>query len=287
MEISSLTCVYNGMPFLPDFLLMLNEIADEIVIVEGSWAGHTSTYDWKTNSRSTDGSRKICEEFAKSNNKVVLLDSVFDEQCSRNLGLTACSNNWVLQIDADEFYDTDKFLLLKENLKTCPFDIVEVKEYNFVFNYRFYNETYRRRIFNSNIIEFTTNGIVGDVLKKSNNKIALSGKIDIAPMYHFSWVYPLEKIQKNIEKEELNKFNKKNWVWRIWRDEIFLKFNGNNLKELEEKNYGSIHPWAKIDKQTRNHLIKEIDQNFKFPLHIENAKWFDKNYKGLICDESR
>ena len=67
---------------------------------------------------------------------------------------------------------------------------------------------------------------------------------------------------------------------------IYTKFNGDNLRDLEKKNRGSIHPWSFLHEDQRGHRMHEVEKETVFPRHVREAPWFDFKSKGLVTLEA-
>lgn len=292
-KISALFCVYNDAVFTKTCLRGIEPCVDQIVIVEGSWDGERGTYDYGVNKSSTDGTRDIVNNFASSfPNKTIVIDSIGDEECSRNAGLSLCDHNWVLHLDSDEFYSPYELSKLKERLEDIEkeHDRIRFAELSFYFNFKHYLLGSKIRMFDQSrkINYFSANG-VGDNLQGGIQKTFFTEDVAI---FHFQWIGDRHKVlsTRNIDREkkfQLSRGEDPNKVipmggWRWWLNDIYLKFNGENLKELELKNRGSIHPWSFLHEDQRHHELNRVNVIDVFPKHIKSAPWFDFKEKGLI-----
>jgi hypothetical protein len=293
--VSALFCVYSDSVFTKACLNGIKSCVDQIVIVEGSWDGPRGTYDYGENKRSDDGTRDIVEKFAaEHSNKVVLVDSVGDEECSRNFGLSLCTHDWVLHLDSDEFYWPHELNRLKinilEDLEANGIDRLKFPEYSFYFNFRHCFFGNKIRMFNKGlgITYFSANG-VGDNLQGGLNKEVLVPSVSFA---HFQWIGDRHKVlcTRNIEREKTYQRSMGQdpdkiipmGGWRWWLNQVYLKFNGKNLKELEAKNMGSIHPWSFLHEDQRHHEMQQVQNQEMFPEHVRTAPWFNFAEEGLV-----
>jgi len=292
VKISALVCVYNDVLFIRECLENLLPLVDEIVIVDGSWMGEYSTYDYGKNESSTDGTYEICLEFkARNPKKIKEFSSIGDEHLSRNLGVAECSHEWILQRDADEAFHELEFLDFKE--KVLPniqddIDIIEFPEYQFYFNFKNYMLATRCRMFRR--IYYTVGNFVGDgLVPNKGNKIL---KVNSPWLYHYQWVGNRDKVlkSKNHDAQVAScarlqidpEIALKNVGYNWWLKHIYLKFDGTNLKELEEKNGGSIHFWSKAHKDVNPPMYQVDTESFSFPLATLRAPWFDREEIGII-----
>jgi hypothetical protein len=286
-------CVYNDAVFTKACLEGIEPCVDQIVIVEGSWDGPKGTYDYGRNVSSDDGTRRVVDQFAALHpTKVVVADSIGDEECSRNLGLHLCEYEWILHLDSDEFYWPKHLKELRESgLESLErdYDRLKFPEYAFYFNFKHYMLSSKIRMFNASrgISYFSANG-VGDNLFGGIEKETLVPEVQFC---HFQWIGNRHKVlcTRNIDREK--KFQRSQGEdpekvvpiggWQWWLKEIYLKFDGTNLQELEAKNRGSIHPWSFLHPDQRNHKMKRVTERKEFPLHVRRAPWFDFQHKGL------
>ena len=290
-KISALMTVYNESTFTDACLRSIEPLIDQFVIVEGSWKGLRGTYDYKENLRSSDGTREIVEKFVKDfPHKATLYNSLEDEECCRNLGLGACDNRWILHLDSDEFYYLDQLSKLKERLHEYPNNsILMFKEYSFYFNFNYYTVGKKKRLFDGWNLQYYSNNGVGDVLKNMSGEPNV--ELDVpASILHFQWVGNRKKVldSPNYERQlhNMKQFKldpKEHYIgcWDWWVKEVYTQFNGKNLKELEAKCNGSIHPWSYHHKEHRPRLL-EIDDEFVFPGYLYRYPWFDIQEEGLI-----
>jgi glycosyltransferase involved in cell wall biosynthesis len=293
VKVSALLCVYNDKLFIKECLENTLPLVDEIIIVEGSWSGEFSTYDYKKNENSTDGTYEICLEYQKRNpEKVKVFSSIGDECCSRNLGLANCSHKWVLQRDSDEAFHELEFLEFLYNILPKledNIDIIELPEYQFYFNFQNYMLASRKRMFRGDRVSYSTGHYVGDGLVPSKGNKVL--KVESPWLFHYQWIMKRQKVinskAHDMQVEGCKRAGLdpeialKESGYKYWLENIYLKFDGTNLKELEEKNGGSIHIWAKAHKEV-NDPMYQINDLFAFPLSTLKAPWFNKEEKGIL-----
>jgi hypothetical protein len=296
-KISALICVYNDNVFTKACLENIQLCADQIVIVEGSWNGARGTYDYGENKSSDDGTRRIVEQFAALYpDKVVLTDSIGDEECCWNLGLSFCEHNWVLNLGSDEFYWPEQINALKgeflENTEKEGVDFLRLMQYTFYFNFRHYMHGRTVRLFNTaNGVYYSSANGVGDILEGGNRKVA-----DAPANYcHFQWVGDRHKVlcSRNIDREikvqramgeDPDKVMRLGG-WRWWLKHIYSQFDGKNLAALEEKNRGSVNPWSFLHEEHRVGKLKPVDHTFVFPGTVSAAPWFNPREEGLVTLE--
>lgn len=106
--------------YLEQVLRELSEFVDDIVIVDDA---------------STDGTAKLCRSFAKVNTLVTLEESRFHEEWELRqflwdlAGLTG--PDWILSVDADEFYESKAKAHMRELIDQDRYDWVAFRFYDF------------------------------------------------------------------------------------------------------------------------------------------------------------
>jgi glycosyltransferase involved in cell wall biosynthesis len=112
MKLSALVVARNEAERLPDCLASL-AFADEIVVVLD---------------RTTDASAEI----ARAAGAVVLEGAWAMEGARRNLGIEACTGDWILEVDADERVSPDLAAAVRETIATSPHGRHQVPKDNYV-----------------------------------------------------------------------------------------------------------------------------------------------------------
>ncbi|MBB5336837.1 glycosyltransferase family 2 protein [Pectinatus brassicae] len=100
VKISACVIVKNEEENLPDWLRCMNDIADELIIVDTG---------------STDNTKKI----AKSFSKVKLYDFTWcdDFAAAKNFALSKATGDWILFLDADEYFNKKDLGRIRENIE--------------------------------------------------------------------------------------------------------------------------------------------------------------------------
>ena len=114
MAISGLVITFNEEKNISKCIDALFEVCDEVIIVD---------------SNSSDQTIKIAQEKGAK----VILQKFLGDGPQRSHGLPYCKNDWILNLDADEFLDLDakKFIQEKEYLKGS-FDAFSFRVKNFL-----------------------------------------------------------------------------------------------------------------------------------------------------------
>jgi glycosyltransferase involved in cell wall biosynthesis len=114
MAISGLVITYNEEKMIGKCIDALFKVCDEVIIVD---------------SMSTDASVEI----AKSKGAIVVSQDFLGDGPQRSHGLPYCKNDWILNLDADEFLDIDaeEFILNKKYLNG-NFDAFSFRVKNFL-----------------------------------------------------------------------------------------------------------------------------------------------------------
>lgn len=292
--LSALCCVYNDSTFIDACLRSMEPYIDQIVVVEGSWSGIKGTYDYKANLRSDDGTLEIVEKFARDfPEKTILVNAIGDEGVCRNFGLALCNEPYILQLDSDEFYYPNQLREFRQNLiwkLDKDADVFTINSLGFIFNFRMHFKGPQARIFRNNGLYYGYGLSVGDVLKRDDREIKYQHINEITNL-HFQTIGDRSKVSKNNmferEKEILKNMGQDPEIlhpggYRWWYEEVFLKYDGTNLKELEEKCKGSIHIWSYNHSECRNIKVHEIPEDFVWPAYLYEQRWFNPDFKGRI-----
>jgi glycosyltransferase involved in cell wall biosynthesis len=136
MSISGLVITFNEEKNIGKCVEALFEICDEVIVVD---------------SFSTDNTVKIAAE----NGAKVILQSFLGDGPQRTFGIPYCKNDWILNLDADEFLDKDSLVFM--NNKTFvndSFDAYSFRVKNFlqdkVIDFAGWYPDYKIRFFNKN-----------------------------------------------------------------------------------------------------------------------------------------
>ena len=114
MAISGLVITYNEEKMIGKCIDALFKVCGEVIIVD---------------SMSTDATVEI----AKSKGAIVVSQSFLGDGPQRTHGLPYCKNDWILNLDADEFLDTDaEDFILKEKYLVGDFDAFSFRVKNFL-----------------------------------------------------------------------------------------------------------------------------------------------------------
>ncbi len=114
MAISGLVITYNEEKMIGKCIDALFKVCGEVIIVD---------------SMSTDATVEI----AKSKGAIVVSQSFLGDGPQRTHGLPHCKNDWILNLDADEFLDTDaEDFILKEKYLVGDFDAFSFRVKNFL-----------------------------------------------------------------------------------------------------------------------------------------------------------
>ena len=114
MAISGLVITYNEEKMIGKCIDALFKVCGEVIIVD---------------SMSTDATVEI----AKSKGAIVVSQSFLGDGPQRTHGLPYCKNDWILNLDADEFLDVDaEDFILKEKYLIDNFDAFSFRVRNFL-----------------------------------------------------------------------------------------------------------------------------------------------------------
>ena len=77
------------------------------------------------NDGSVDGSLKICEKYAKKDNRIKVIDKKNEGvSVARNVGMEVSSGQWISFIDSDDWIDPDMFKKILAKSKDDDFDVI-------------------------------------------------------------------------------------------------------------------------------------------------------------------
>ena len=114
MEISGLVITYNEEKMIGKCIDSLFKVCDEVIIVDSL-------------------SKDRTVEIAKEKGAIVILQSFLGDGPQRTHGLPFCKNDWILNLDADEFLDKDaEDFILKEKYLIGGYDAFSFRVKNFL-----------------------------------------------------------------------------------------------------------------------------------------------------------
>lgn len=111
-KISVIVAVYNVEKFIRKCLdSIINQTMKDLEII-------------LVNDGSTDGSGKICDEYAKLDKRIIVIHKENGGPGSaRNVGLDIATGEWIAFVDSDDYIDKDMYKLLYENAINYKCDI--------------------------------------------------------------------------------------------------------------------------------------------------------------------
>lgn len=114
MAISGLVITYNEEKNIGKCIDALYKVCDEVIVIDSF-------------------SRDCTVEIAKSKGAKVISQAFLGDGPQRSFGLPYCNNDWILNLDADEFLDTDAIAFIKDKTYlTDPFDAYSFRVKNFL-----------------------------------------------------------------------------------------------------------------------------------------------------------
>lgn len=166
MAISGLVITFNEEKNIGKCLDGLFEVCDEVIVID---------------SNSTDKTAEI----AISKGAKVILQKFLGDGPQRSHGLPFCKNNWILNLDADEFLDKDakKFILEKNYLKG-GFDAFSFRVKNFLadelIDFSGWYPDSKVRFFNKETARPSDDLVHQKILTKNEKKVAVH-------ILHYGW----------------------------------------------------------------------------------------------------
>ena len=143
------------------------------------------------NDGSTDNSLEILNEYARIDNRVILINQENQGvSAARNRGLTVATGDYVLFVDSDDWIESDTCKILIENLITNNSDII-------VFNHYAITENIKRPINLVGSNRFTVwNALYKTKIIKNNNiKFPIDIKISEDYFFKFNYLFYVKNIQ--------------------------------------------------------------------------------------------
>ncbi|MBW4359832.1 glycosyltransferase family 2 protein [Flavobacterium taihuense] len=176
MAISGLIITFNEEKMIGKCIDSLFKICDEVIVVD---------------SLSTD--RTV--EIAKKKGAIVVLQKFLGDGPQRSHGLPFCKNDWILNLDADEFLDSDaeEFILNKKYLEG-NFDAFSFRVKNFLgdklIDFAGWYPDYKVRFFNKKTSRPSDSKVHQVIVTKNEKKIPVH-------ILHYGW----ESIEQIVTKK--------------------------------------------------------------------------------------
>lgn len=157
MEISGLIITFNEEKNIGKCIDAFFEICDEVIIID---------------SYSTDNTVKIAEEKGAK----VILQKFLGDGLQRSFGIPFCKNNWILNLDADEFLDADSLAYIKKGLFLKEdYDAYNIRVKNFFqdkfIDFAGWYPDYKIRFFNKNTAKPSNNIIHQKIIATKPKKL--------------------------------------------------------------------------------------------------------------------
>lgn len=167
MAISGLVITYNEEKRIGKCIEALFEVCDEVVIID---------------SFSKDKTVEIAKE---KKGAIVIEQSFLGDGPQRTFGLSYCKNDWILNLDADEFLDNDaaEFIRSQVYLKQ-DFDAYSFRVKNFLadklIDFSGWYPDYKVRFFNKKTAKPSESFVHQKIITKKEKKVAVH-------ILHYGW----------------------------------------------------------------------------------------------------
>lgn len=166
MAISGLVITFNEEKNIGKCIDYLFKVCDEVIIVD---------------SMSTDATVEI----AKSKGAIVISQSFLGDGPQRTYGLPYCKNDWILNLDADEFLDVDaENFILKGKYLIGDFDAFSFRVKNFLadklIDFAGWYPDYKVRFFNKKTATPSASIVHQKILTTKEKKVAVH-------ILHYGW----------------------------------------------------------------------------------------------------
>lgn len=178
MAISGLVITYNEEKYIGKCIDALFKICDEVIVID---------------SLSTDNTFKIAEEKGAK----VISQAFLGDGPQRIFGLSFCKNDWILNLDADEFLAEDAVnFILSGQYKKDPYDVYAFSLYNYLggklINFAGWYPDKTSRFFNKKTASPSKDRV--------HQKVAGNNKIHVkVHIHHYAW----ENLDQLISKKNL------------------------------------------------------------------------------------
>lgn len=176
MAISGLIITFNEEKMIGKCIEALFRVCDEVIIVDSL-------------------SKDRTVEIAKAKGAVVIEQPFLGDGHQRTHGLLFCKNDWVLNLDADEFLDTDaEDFILKEKYLKGNYDVFSFRVKNFLGNklidFASWYPDYKVRFFNKKLVKPSDSKVHQTMVAANEKKIAVH-------ILHYGW----ESLEQIISKK--------------------------------------------------------------------------------------
>jgi glycosyltransferase involved in cell wall biosynthesis len=166
MAISGLVITFNEEKNIGKCIDALFEVCDEVIIVD---------------SLSADNTVKIAEEKGAK----VISQKFLGDGPQRTHGLPFCKNDWILNLDADEFLDTDaKEFILKEKYLEGNYDAFSFRVKNFLadelIDFSGWYPDHKVRFFNKKTAQPSPAKVHQKIITTNEKKVAVH-------ILHYGW----------------------------------------------------------------------------------------------------
>lgn len=166
MAISGLVITYNEEKMIGKCIDALFKVCDEVIIVD---------------SMSTDATVEI----AKSKGAIVVSQSFLGDGPQRTHGLPYCKNDWILNLDADEFLDKDaEDFILKEKYLIGDFDAFSFRVKNFLadklIDFAGWYPDHKVRFFNKKTASPSVSKVHQKIIAKNEKRVSVH-------ILHYGW----------------------------------------------------------------------------------------------------
>ena len=167
MAISGLVITFNEEKLIGKCIDSLFKVCDEVIIID---------------SFSTDSTVAI----AKEKGATVISQSYLGDGPQRTYGLPSCKNDWILNLDADEFLDTDAqtFLLEKKYLEEEQYDGYSFRVKNFLgdklINFAGWYPDQKVRFFNKKTAQPSLSKVHQRIVTQNEKKVNVH-------ILHYGW----------------------------------------------------------------------------------------------------
>lgn len=226
------------------------------------------------NDGSIDKTQDILQRYSSNDNRIKVINSNNGGVSkARNLGLEKVTGNWILFLDADDWYELNAFNKIVERISTTSADVIG---FNHFYNYK--NKEWKRHNFKPTIIE------------RCNNEIEWLKCDTLFPYYDQTknnvFVGSIRGVWSKAFNIDVIKNNNIKFIegLKIAEDAIFCLDVFNKSKRVVLYNdyliHHRIHPSSVMNKYIPN--VIEIN-NFSLNEYLKRKSYFDNPNDFNIC----
>lgn len=276
MKISALVMCYNEQDTIYQCLTSIIPLVDETIVWDGDfWIGtHDPGLPEVLIQGSSDGSRELIERAIKQTNREVKL-AYYDgipklaEYTSRNMGLQEATGDYLLIVDADEIYTSEKIDMLKRYINENP-DVTSffLKDRLYFWDPFHWVLTTHMRLFK----------LYGNREFYGANEMTLDRKTAIIPENDDFFFHHYGYTNKEKVREKMKWYDDGEWrsCGSQWFEKIYSYYPFKSVEDLIKDNFDTLHPFGRMHPGFAAHEFGKVYEDYS-PTHPKAMRqYFDK-----------